>query len=213
MHRIGTGLLKESKGNKSSHRKDILSVLAQANTVDAKAHQMKDEDVMSRAYKFIFGLVLFTHILSEIPTFIIAGHETTRYTCPQTFCNENHEFWIFGVVSQWHGRYMLYLKINMLRRNFVKRYPIYLLIIQQWKILMDYLIWMLSYAKLCVYIRCLVVFNERQGRMIASLLVSHLRIGRELSVMKFGTLLIHLSQLYPDFCVNHDDIESGRVNL
>ena len=87
MHRIGTGLLKESKGNKSSHRKDILSVLAQANTVDAKAHQMKDEDVMSRAYKFIFGLVLFTHILSEIPTFIIAGHETTRYTCPQTFCN------------------------------------------------------------------------------------------------------------------------------
>ena len=51
MHRIGTGLLKQSKGNKSSHRKDILSVLAQANSMEEEAYQMKDEDVMSRANK------------------------------------------------------------------------------------------------------------------------------------------------------------------
>ena len=49
MNRIGMGLLKESRGDKSSHRKDILSVLAQANTMEEKVHQMKDEDVMSRA--------------------------------------------------------------------------------------------------------------------------------------------------------------------
>ena len=55
MNRIGTGLLKQSKGpagdSKTSHRKDVLSVLAQANSMEEKAHQMKDEDVVSRAYQ------------------------------------------------------------------------------------------------------------------------------------------------------------------
>ena len=49
MNRIGTGILKQTR-DKSMHRKDILSVLAQANTMEEKAYQMKDEDVMSRAY-------------------------------------------------------------------------------------------------------------------------------------------------------------------
>ena len=49
MNRIGTGLLKQSKGDESSQRKDILSVLAKANTMEDEAHRMKDEDVMSRA--------------------------------------------------------------------------------------------------------------------------------------------------------------------
>jgi hypothetical protein len=48
MNDIGTGLLKESKSDKT-YRKDILSVLAKANNVEAKANRMKDEDVMSRA--------------------------------------------------------------------------------------------------------------------------------------------------------------------
>jgi hypothetical protein len=78
MIRIGMGLLKQNK-DKSSHRKDILSVLARANTMEEKAHQMKDKDVISRAYKPILDWYIFTHILSEIPTFIVAGHETTRY--------------------------------------------------------------------------------------------------------------------------------------
>ena len=52
MSRIGRGLLKQSKGDnlKSSHHKNILSVLVHANTMEEKAHQMKDEDVLSRAY-------------------------------------------------------------------------------------------------------------------------------------------------------------------
>ena len=50
MNGIGTKLLKQSKGDKSSHRKDVLSVLAQVNTMEEEAHQMTDEDVMSRAY-------------------------------------------------------------------------------------------------------------------------------------------------------------------
>jgi hypothetical protein len=53
MRRIGKGLLKQSKGDKSSHRKDILSVLVQANGMEEEAHRMKDEDVMSRVYETI----------------------------------------------------------------------------------------------------------------------------------------------------------------
>ena len=48
------GLLKQSKGDKLSRRKDVLSVLIQANSMEEKAHQMKDEDVVSRAYEPIF---------------------------------------------------------------------------------------------------------------------------------------------------------------
>ena len=57
MNRIGTGLLEESKGVKSFQRRDILSVLAQANSMEDKAHQMNEEDVMSRAYKSILDWV------------------------------------------------------------------------------------------------------------------------------------------------------------
>ena len=80
MNRIGTGLLGQSK-DESSHRKDLLSVLAQASKL-----KMNEKEVMSRAYNPLSSGI-FTHILSEISTFITAGHETSRYTCPQTFCN------------------------------------------------------------------------------------------------------------------------------
>ena len=96
MNRIGTGLLEQSKDVKSFQRKDILSILAQVNSMEEKAHQMKDEDVMSRAYKPILDWYIYTHTLSEIPTFIIAGHETTRYTHPGPSFNhsaiEIHKF-------------------------------------------------------------------------------------------------------------------------
>ena len=62
MNRIGTGLLKKSKGDKSSHRKDILSVLAQANSMEEEAHQMKEQDVMSRAYKAILDWCIYSYI-------------------------------------------------------------------------------------------------------------------------------------------------------
>ena len=59
MVRIGSYLLKQSKASyedkhsKSSGRKDILSLLVQANTIeDLPAEQrMTDEDVLARMYK------------------------------------------------------------------------------------------------------------------------------------------------------------------
>jgi hypothetical protein len=61
MNRIGRGLLNRSKGDKSSHPRDILSVLAQANSMEQEAHRMKDEDVMSRAYKAILNWCIYSH--------------------------------------------------------------------------------------------------------------------------------------------------------
>ena len=59
MSRIGAGLLKQSKASqensKSSTRKDILSLLVQANTMQdlPEAQRMTDEDVLARAYRLI----------------------------------------------------------------------------------------------------------------------------------------------------------------
>ena len=54
MNRIGTDLLKQSKAshkdNKSSGRKDILSLLVQANTMEDVQGRMTDEDVLDRVY-------------------------------------------------------------------------------------------------------------------------------------------------------------------
>ena len=65
MRRIGTGLLKQSKGNKSSDRKNVLSVLIRANTLEEKAHQMNDEDVLSRAYKFNLDWCVYSYTLRD----------------------------------------------------------------------------------------------------------------------------------------------------
>ena len=65
MNRIGTGLLKQSKVDKSSHRKDILSLLAQANSMEDEAHQMSDEDVMSRAYIPILDWYIYLYTLRD----------------------------------------------------------------------------------------------------------------------------------------------------
>ena len=57
MGRIGAQLLNQTKednqGDKSSSRKDILSLLVRANSMQdlPEAQRMKDEDVMARAYK------------------------------------------------------------------------------------------------------------------------------------------------------------------
>ena len=87
MNRIGTGLLKQTKAsladdkanNKLSRRKDILTLLVRANTMEEEAERITDEDMMGRTYKFILGLAYWLNLISEIPTFLIAGHETTRY--------------------------------------------------------------------------------------------------------------------------------------
>ena len=83
MKRIGTDLLKKSKAshedNRSSGRKDILSILIQANTMEDLSGQMPEEDVLDRVYKLILNQSIYLTLLIEIPTFIVAGHETTRY--------------------------------------------------------------------------------------------------------------------------------------
>ena len=82
MRHLGTDLLKQSKAshedNKSSGRKDILSVLVQANTMEDLPGRMSDEDVLDREYKLILNRCNPLNLLTEIPTFIVAGHETTR---------------------------------------------------------------------------------------------------------------------------------------
>jgi hypothetical protein len=65
MNRIAIGLLKQIKGDKSFQRKDVLSVLAQANSMEEKAHQMNDEDVMSRAYKLILDWCIYSYTLRD----------------------------------------------------------------------------------------------------------------------------------------------------
>ena len=102
MDRIGTGLLKQSKSDKSSTRKDILSVLAQANSMEEKGHQMSEGDVLARAYKNHFGLVhIFIYSHSEIPTFIIAGHETTRYACLSLGCSVIEIYKFSSITMSW----------------------------------------------------------------------------------------------------------------
>jgi hypothetical protein len=65
MNRIGRGLLNQSKDEKSFHRRDILSLLAQANSMEEEAHRMKDEVVMSRAYKAILDWSIYSYILRD----------------------------------------------------------------------------------------------------------------------------------------------------
>ena len=65
MNRIGTGLLEQSKDVKSFQRKDILSILAQVNSMEEKAHQMKDEDVTSREYKPILDWYIYSYTLRD----------------------------------------------------------------------------------------------------------------------------------------------------
>ena len=64
MKRIGTDLLKKSKAshedNRSSGRKDILSILIQANTMEDLSGQMPEEDVLDRVYKLILNQVFTT---------------------------------------------------------------------------------------------------------------------------------------------------------
>jgi hypothetical protein len=71
MNRIGTGLLKQSKGkgDNSFQRKDVLSILAQANSMEEKAHQMNDDEVMSRAYKPILEKFGQVYLLIYFVTF------------------------------------------------------------------------------------------------------------------------------------------------
>jgi hypothetical protein len=92
MYRIGSSLLKQTrasqiddKEDKSGRRKDILSLLARANAMETEAQQITDDDILSRAYKPVLNQCILLNMLSEIPTFLIAGHESSRCIPPFFF--------------------------------------------------------------------------------------------------------------------------------
>ena len=109
MRRIGEELLQEQKNRVLGEKKrvddevlkyienlegrDLLSVLVKANTDKSipEAQRMSDEDVLARTYMidshFLFFSNLWFRHHVEVPTFLVAGHETTRLVCffPITF--------------------------------------------------------------------------------------------------------------------------------
>ena len=86
MSRIANELLTESKavatgtGEKQGGR-DLLSLLVRANMeTDLPASQrMSDQDVLARMWlPFIVTQIDLFAPITEVPTFFVAGHETTR---------------------------------------------------------------------------------------------------------------------------------------
>ena len=102
MSRIGADLQNEAKDDyesgKSSSRKDILSLLVRANDLP-EALRLREENVVSRAYKLILKGVYLLNILSEIPNLLIASHETTGYTHPSFRLSEIK----VDNLSSWHS--------------------------------------------------------------------------------------------------------------
>lgn len=95
MNRIGKQLLQDSKaailadgsGNEKIEKsswpgRDLLSLLLRANmSTDLPPNQrMTEEDVLAREYPagLLFRL-LNALAMVEVPTFLVAGHETTRF--------------------------------------------------------------------------------------------------------------------------------------
>lgn len=92
MARIGNQLLSESKAallqgekmEKTSWKsRDLLSILLRANTAtDLPENQrMTDEDVLARTCTHNRQFISsdpFSIYTAEVPTFLVAGHETTR---------------------------------------------------------------------------------------------------------------------------------------
>ena len=117
MSRIGANLLKQSKASqddkssKSPNRRDLLSLLIQANTMQdlPESQRMSDGDVMARTYELTLDWCIYSIYSAEIPTFLLTGHETTRYTHPSLiyFAIETDGNKTLTIVSQCHGHCML----------------------------------------------------------------------------------------------------------
>jgi hypothetical protein len=61
--------------------------------METEAQQITDEEIMSRAYKPALNRRILLNMLSEIPTFLVAGHETTRCVLLSFFSNSTPESW------------------------------------------------------------------------------------------------------------------------
>ncbi len=89
MNKIGRQLMQESKADitglkMSWTKRDLLSLLLRANvSPDLSPNQrMSDTDVLSRESYHLptnLSVGLTFYVVLEIPTFMVAGHETTRY--------------------------------------------------------------------------------------------------------------------------------------
>lgn len=97
MRRIGEGLVRERKNAVSNDKsieekeaglpkkRDLLSVLVQANMDEEipESQRLSDEDVLARMSLLSLDStdrrkLKSASSLAEVPTFLVAGHETTR---------------------------------------------------------------------------------------------------------------------------------------
>lgn len=89
MFRIGSELLEQSKASleqgksdkKAWSARDLLSILIRANAMPdiSESQRLSDEDVLAREYaSWKLQIIYQESCFAEIPTFLVAGHETTR---------------------------------------------------------------------------------------------------------------------------------------
>jgi hypothetical protein len=97
MTRIGRQIVRESKAaiaastaekenfcpakKTESQSRDLLSLLIRANmdTAVPENQRLTDEDVVARTYPYAPSRgIVFHGLFLEVPTFLVAGHETTR---------------------------------------------------------------------------------------------------------------------------------------
>ena len=112
MNRIGTELLKQSKDDKSSHHKNVFSVVVHANAMEEKAHQMTDEDVLSRAYRpildWVFLLIYSQRSLLSLSlviqqqgthVFCLSNSMQSNFTNSESWCSVTMS-WALYALSQ-----------------------------------------------------------------------------------------------------------------
>jgi hypothetical protein len=113
MKRIGTQLVEEKKAavraaaadseSKAPLERDLLSILVRANMAAGAGQRMNDDDV-----------------LAQIPTFLVAGHETTSYV-PSTPCGQPILInYIYPTGRQQHGLCIRSLSSRTFRHDFVR---------------------------------------------------------------------------------------------
>lgn len=62
----------------TSSARDLLSLLVRANTTADPRERLSDEDVLARKlFELVLPVKCVLNLLVEIPTFLVAGHETT----------------------------------------------------------------------------------------------------------------------------------------
>lgn len=193
MTRIGNELLRESKNGllaedrnvkvekTSFKRRDLLSLLLRANmSTDLPANQrMSDEDVLSRTCYHMLRTVLciLTVVVTEVPTFIVAGHETTRWAVlvfpsPAVFTHRP-----MAVVLRQLGPYSTWLNILMCKQSFEPNFLPFQPITQRWMNLTHSHIstwWFVKPFEFCLLFhrQC-----ELQKKMMSFLFLNRSRVG------------------------------------